>query len=265
MKHCLRRVPPVALALALLTPTTALTQQGGEWVFGIGTGPQLLNAEGDVGFTSARGAERGSINLSPGDFNDLMESAFGFHSFAARGKWRLQLIYGNLALEDETEVSVRGLPPLRTTFQQDVEFGEFTVGYEVANLRGNRFGVLAGVRTTRHDYSLETAPPANSTAGALRRSLDDDWTDALVGLTHVLALSEKISLRSSAAAGFGGSDSYWFVRSVLGWQFARSWKAGLSFEYRGIDYENGDPGDSDWYLYDVNEFGPGLIITYVFQ
>ncbi|MEZ5557692.1 MAG: hypothetical protein R3E86_04005 [Pseudomonadales bacterium] len=256
---------PVALLLVLLVPQLASAQEPSAWTFGIGTGLQRLNAKGDVGFTSARGAETGSIDLTPEDFNDLMESAFGFQAFAAKGKWRFNLTYGNLALEDKSQVSILGLPALTTTFKQDVEFGEITAAYQIATLGAHHFGVLGGVRTTRHDYSLTIAPPPNSSAGTLRRNLDDDWTDVLLGLTHAVALSDKVSWNNSVAVGFGGSDSYWSARSALGWQFARSWNAGLFIEYRNIDFENGNPGDNDWYLYDVDEWGPGISIAYVFH
>ncbi|MEZ5560242.1 MAG: hypothetical protein R3E86_17070 [Pseudomonadales bacterium] len=158
-----------------------------------------------------------------------------------------------------------GQPTLTTTFQQDIEFGELSVVYEFANLSGHRFGVLGGVRTTSHDYSLEIAAPPGSPAGAVRRGLDDDWNDALLGLTHTVALSDRVMWSSSAVAGFGDSESYWSVRSAVGWQFARAWNLGAFMEYRGIDFENGDPGDIDWYLYDVDEFGPGISIAYVFH
>lgn len=260
----MRRSRGPALLLVLLLPQWVVAQDQAGWNFGIGTGLQRLNAEGDVGFTSARGAETAAIDLAPDDFGDLMESAFGFKAFAARGKWRLNLAYGNLALEDKAGFSVGALPSLTTQVQQEVEFGELAVAYEFASLGENRLGLLAGLRTTSHDYSLDIAPPPNSPGPTVRRDLDDSWTDLLIGLTHALPLSERVLWNTSVVAGLGGSESYWSARSALGWQFARSWDLAFFLEYHAIDFENGDPGDSDWYLYDVDEFGPGISITYLF-
>jgi len=261
MNSCLRIVPPSAVALALLAAPLAAWANAPGWIFGIGTGPQRLNVEGDVGFTSARGAERASVDLSPEDISDLMESAIGFQAYAARGPWRFNLSYANLVLEDSSSAVVADQIPLSATFELEIKFGEFTAVRRFADVGPNQFSVLAGVRTTHHDYQVDIA----SGPGAVRRSLDEDWTDILVGMTHAVPLSGTVFLNTTAAVGFGGTDSYWSARTFIGWQFARSWNLGLFVEYRAIEYENGEPGDSDWYLYDANEWGPGVKIAYIFR
>ncbi len=40
---------------------------------------------------------------------------------------------------------------------------------------------------------------------------------------------------------------------------------GLYFIHRTVDFENDNPGDSDYYFYDVKEFGPRLGIAYMFR
>lgn len=271
------RVPPcptLLIALALLAPPELLAAESPTWTFGLGTGLQRLNVSGDVGFSSARGPEIADIDLSPDDFKDLMKSAIGLQAFATKGKWQVALTYANLELEDKARIAIESLPALpalNTRFRQEIAVGELTVAYQVAELAGNRIGVQGGVRTTRHDYDLliTGSPgtlPGDPIATQVSRSLDDDWTDALVGLTHSLDLTENLRWSSSAVAGFGDSDSYWSARTAVAWQPGASpWLIGAYIDFRSIDFENGTPGEPGWYLYDADEWGPGITISYVFR
>ena len=56
-------------------------------------------------------------------------------------------------------------------------------------------------------------------------------------------------------------DKYGFK---FNWEVAKSWVLGFYGKITSIEYENDDPGDPDYYLYDADEFGPGLNILYTF-
>jgi len=249
-----------ALLTALPLAVSAETTSG--WTYGIGSGIQFLNAQGDVGFTSFRGPEMADLDLDAEDFQDLMESAFGFSAFAAKDRWRFVVGYGTLRLEDRSSiVPPQGvLPPLNARFRLDITFAEAGAVYQFAETGRHRWGVLAGVRNTEHDYDVVIATDEDQRV----RRLDQDWTDVLVGLTHAYAFSPKVVWNNKVVAGFGDSDTYWNFNTSIGYQFARSWNVGVFFDYRVVDVELEDPGDTDWYLYDADEWAPGISITYVF-
>jgi hypothetical protein len=251
----------MGLAALLALGTTSAFAEGDEWTFGLGTGIQRLNAKGDVGFTSFRGPELGELDLSPSDVSDLMDSAFGLQGFASKDRWQFRFKYGYLDLQDKAQIDlINGALPLTADFRQEITAGRITAVYNFAETGNSQWGVLGGVNYTRHKYDVRI-----STGNLTRkRKIDEDWTDVLVGLTHTMPLTDTITWRTSAITGFGDTDSYWSMNTAVDWQFARSWNVGIFIDYTEVDFENGNPGDNDWYLYDADEWGPGISIMYVF-
>jgi len=252
----------VTFAVMAAVSASALAQSGSDWVYGIGTGLNRLNAKGDVGLTALGEARYGDLDLSASDFNDLMDSAIGGSFFAANSQWKISLTYATLTLKDTATIDLPGpIPdPLVSKFKQDVTFAEGTVEYKFAKTGEHVWGVIGGIRNTEHKYNIQISVGANG----VTRKLKQDWTDVLVGLTHSYPFSPRVVWNNVAMAGFGDSDSYYAIQTSVNWQFARHWNTGLFFAYKWIDFENDNPGDSNWYLYDVDEFGPGLSIAYIF-
>lgn len=242
-----------------LAPLVGHSQEA-PWAFGIGSGFQFLHAEGDVGFTSFRGAENVDLDLDPSDFRDLMDSVFGFSFFAAKDKWRAVVGYGTLTLLDRANTELVGgaLPPLRSKFEQTITFAEAAATYHFATTGRHFWSALVGVRNTRHEYDVRLGIGAGQT----KRKMDHDWTDAVLGFTHTYALRDRISWNNRIEAGLGQTDSFWAFNTSLNWQFARAWNLGFYIDYKMIDFENDSAGDSNWYLYDADEFGPGISIMY---
>ena len=110
---------------------TPLAEDGSEWTFAIGTGLQLLNAEGDVGLTALGDARYGDLDLSPEDFADMMDSMFGFTGYAENDRWKISVTYGTLTLKDDAAFELRGpfRNPLEARVKQDITFAEGTVEY----------------------------------------------------------------------------------------------------------------------------------------
>jgi hypothetical protein len=98
----------------------------------------------------------------------------------------------------------------------------------------------------------------------LGRDVDHDWTDVPVGLTHGTQLSETWTWSNRLDGGFGGSEGTCLFNSSANWRFAKSWVLGFYGQITSIEYENDDPGDPDWYLYDADEFGLGFNVLYTF-
>ncbi len=75
-----------------------------------------------------------------------------------------------------------------------------------------------------------------------------------------MAFAKKWSWDSLLNGGLGGSEGSYTFQTGIGWHFAKHWSASLYGKLAAVEYENGRPGDSDWYLYDVDEFGVGLSV-----
>jgi hypothetical protein len=231
-----------------------------EWNYGIGTGITRMNAKGDQGINVTLlglGPVEFDVDLDPEDFDDLMKSAFGIGGYFTDKKWMIQYSFVNLELEDEASRTI-GPTTASAKIGFDITGGELTVGYPIHRSPALDFGALVGARYTKHELSSELRVGAQQR----KRSIDNDWTDGLVGLTFGVPFAEKWIWNTRLDAGFGGSDGTYTGKTGVTWRFAKSWTASLDAQYQAIDYENGNKGDTDWYLYDVDEFGWGIKFLY---
>ena len=230
-----------------------------EWHFGIGTGLFFLHAEGDEGFhTNIAGPVELDVDLDPDDFSDLAESAFGLGGYATDGTWLIKYSIGVLKLQDDASRTLPGGTIVSADLDYDITAGELMIGYPV--LSGDSFTLRAegGVRYINHDIDLDVT--VNSTP--LSRGIDEDWTDVLVGLSLAVPFAETWSWDSHVNYGFGGSEGTFGAHTGISWRFFTHWSATLYGKYTAVDFENGSRGDSDWYLYDVDEYGAGLSVLF---
>ena len=246
-------------AVFVLGVVSCSTVAYGEWYSGIGTGLFRLHVKGDVGFhTNIAGPVELDVDLDPDDISDLMETAFGLGGYVTDGTWLIKYSVGVLKLEDDASTTLASGTTVSADLDFDVVAGELLVGYPV--LSGDSFTLRAegGVRYISHDINLDVA--VNSTP--LNRDIDEDWTDALVGLSLAVPFAEEWSWDSHVNYGFGGSEGTFGAQTGISWRFFPHWSATLYGKYTAVDFENGSKGDSDWYLYDVDEYGLGLSILF---
>ena len=242
-----RVVVPVlfAMALTLCLGQSALAQD--EWKFGIGTGFQSFSLDGDVGFPVLPAGTIIDVDLDNSDTSDLLDSAFGFGGFAAKGKWQILFGLGTLTLEDDDG--------LLTKAEWDRTQVEIAAVYRFAKTGNHAWGALFGVRYTEHEWEF--------TFGGTDFDIDEDWTDALVGITHAFPFAGKWSWTNRLDAGFGGSEGSYQFTSAVNRQFGKHWV--VNFNVRQVSTEFGkdeDILDTDFYLYDVDEPGAGIGFLY---
>ena len=60
-----------------------------------------------------------------------------------------------------------------------------------------------------------------------------------------------------------GSEGTFHASTALPLRLGR-WSLTPNASFTAIDFENGTPGDTDWYLYDANEFNWGLALMFHF-
>lgn len=262
-----RKVILALLAAAVLVLPTQGALAQDEWHFGIGTGVFGLNLDGDLGFNAkidgarARGITR-DVDLDNSETSDLVDSAFGLAGSASKGNWTLLLSFGTLTLKDDDN----GL---------DVEWDrtqfEFAGVYRFWTGDKNSLGVLFGVRSLGHEWDfdgnrvrIDSRHPGHVSGDRHRVSsadVDEDWTDVMVGLTHHMAWGEKWSWSNRLDVSFGDSEGNLLINSGINWHFAKHWQLTFYTKYFSVDLEQGSRRDSDFYLYDIDEFGGGVGIT----
>lgn len=234
-------------------------QADDEWKFGLGTGFFALNLDGDIGLNTISGPAKLDVDLDNSDVSDLLDSAFGLSGFAAKDKWRYNYSVSYMKLEGDGSANIGATP-----VTADVSFESTKAGahaeYRFAQLERNEFGVLFGANYTKHD--IENDLTIGGTPS--KRKLDNNWVDAVVGLTHAMSIGPKVSWSSRIQGEFGGSEGTLLIDSGINWQVANHWILRLYGRRTAVDYENDKPGDPEYYIYDVDEFGAGFGVTYLF-
>ncbi len=253
----------VSTIISLLCILCFTASAHAEWRFGIGTGLAALKVDGNSGFNvplAGIGPVIVDIDLSPSDIMDYMETALGFGMFATDGKWMIQASLSHLKLEDD-QLTTQGGNTIASDLSFEMQGIELTVGYPLYESKSVVLRGYTGFRYISHD--LEADVVVNGVT-VVNRDMDENWTDALLGIAAEVPFAEKWSWDTRFDVGLGGSESAYYVNSAVSWKFATHWSTSLFGQYYAVDLENGSPGDADWYLYDADETTLGLKITYLF-
>ena len=252
-----------AFALVLVIGTlfvTPLQAQG--WHFGIGTGILRLNTEGDIGLnTTLLGPTQVAVDLSPEDFDDLMESAIGGGGYLTNGTWMVGFSVGKLKLQDNpTGTLPSGAELTASEVFFEITSGEVTVGYVAYRSPTNSVSVTphVGARYTKHELGADLTILQGATSTDITRGVDHNWTDVLIGASAAVRVVNKVTWNVRADAGFGGSEGTYLVSTGISWQPHRRFSIGPIAKFMAVEVENGERGDADWYFYDANEFGWGI-------
>lgn len=121
--------------------------------------------------------------------------------------------------------------------------------------------VHTGARYTKHELSADIRS-TGLINNHRNREIDNDWTDVLIGFLADVPLAENWTWNNRVDAGYGGSDGTYFFYTGVAWQFHKHWATTLYGSYTAVDFENGNKGDADWYLYDVDQSAVGLNILF---
>lgn len=225
-----------------------------EWNFGFGSGLFNLNVEGDQGInTRIAGPVVLPVDLDPDDISDLMESALGVGGYATNGPWLIQYSLANLALEGQASGAI-GTTPVSARIGFDVTGADVSFGYALTKDSPVSVRLLAGLRYINHELTGDLQVGAN----AISRGVDLDWTDYLVGVQVDVPFNEKWSWGLRLDANEGDTEGGSLVNTGVTWRFVDRWTATVFVQNQALELVNGAPGDTDFYLYDADEFGWGL-------
>jgi hypothetical protein len=239
----------LSAATAGLLLAQSATAAEDSWTFGIGTGLSSLALDGDVGFATESGGVIGDFDLDNGDTADMFESAFGFGGFANKGRWTIHYKFATLTLEDDNR---------DFDAEWDRTAAELALEYKFYKAGNHVFGVLGGVNYTEHEWEFQDK--------VTREKLepDDDWTDAMLGLTHMVPISDTWSWSNRMDYGFGDSEGTFNATTSFNWKPLESWMFSFGLGYRDVEFgDDGDIGDNDFYYYDTDEFTINAGFLYV--
>ncbi|WP_286818444.1 hypothetical protein [Desulfobacter sp. UBA2225] len=242
------------LIAAIIAISMVSSSAYAEWHFGIGTGPSILKIDGDIGFhTNIAGPVKMNVDADPDDIMDVMDSALGLSGYASNGKWTFKAAYANLVLEGSG-----GNRAAHLDIEADLTGAEFAVGYALYEKPYLNLNLIGGIRYTEHEISVDFSTERSQ----LNRTIDNDWTDAVIGLSANVPLTHTLTWNTQMDFGFGGSEGTYTANTGLTWQFYKGWSGTLFCKYAAVDFENAARGSQDWYLYDMNEQSLGLAIFY---
>jgi hypothetical protein len=250
--------------VSLLSVSTASAQDGKKWYFGIGTGLSGTNLEGDMGlYSEPLGATiKPEVELDPGDFQDLVSTAFGLGGYATNTKWMITYKGGFIELEGDGSGTLPGGDSYATNIKFKITFFETQAGYVAYRSPNRKFHLqpYTGVRFTKH--KIENDLTVNDNLSTFEH--DNSWADLLLGTTLGYAFSPKWSWSLSADGGFGGSEGSFTGKTSITWKPHPHWSFSPNATFSSTEYENGEEGDTDWYLYDMDQTQFGLSFLYHF-
>ena len=239
-----------------------------ELYWGIGTGLVRQNAEGDQGLNINQfGPLVAAIDLEPDDFDDIIESAFGFGGYVTNGQWLVKYKLGKVKMGGDAKGTIPDGPAVAGDLFFDMTFGEATYGYTVWRSQKGMFSLtpFAGIKYLKHELGVEVdVNDGNTTTNVTIVSVENSWTDFVIGTAFNVTFSPKLSSNTSVSAAFGGSEGIYSFNTGLSWRIWEIFSIGPTFSYSAIEVKNGKSGDTDFYIYDANEFGFGLSFLFHF-
>lgn len=231
------------------------------WTYGIGTGISALDVSGDGGFNTALlGPVDFDASLEPDEVNDFMESALGFGGFAKKGDLTIQYSYGRLELEEDVSAAQGGnVGEIDLSFSTVV--AEVLVEYAFAKSGKNTWGAIGGVRYIDQEYEAKLTINGIEVFDG---SVDDSWVDVVVGVSHSYTISPTLFWSSQLDYGGGGSEGVTHFNTGISKVFGEKWLVRGFVDFKDIEYEEGDRGDSDWYFYEAEETTAGVSFLYLY-
>jgi hypothetical protein len=248
--------------LVFITVFTTQSVAQDEWRHGIGTGLFALNLDGDLGMhTNAFGPVQVEMDLDTSDISDYVKTAYGFGGFSAKGEWKFLYSLQYMELGDD----VKGVTdPGGIAVKADATFtasgAEVAAVYNFAKTGKSAWGALGGIRYMKHEFESDVTIGAST----FSRNFEHEWTDVIIGLTHDYLISKTMAWNTQIDAGFGESEGTASIKTGASWRLGDSWVTSFYGKYMANHLENGNKGDEDWYLYDVDEFGVGLGVVYLY-
>lgn len=253
-----KHILAIAILTCLLMPLGALADDG--WKFGIGTGISLLDVDGDAGFNTPVGPVLFDASMTSDEVREYTESAFGFGGFAKKGDWTITYSIFQMDMEDTLSAEQGGnTGDLTVTFT--ATGAEVLTKYRFSKTAKNSWEAIGGLRYTGQEYGAELEI---NNVTVFDGSVDDNWLDLVVGISNIYVISPTLLWTSQLDYGLGGSEGTIHFNTGVSKILNKSWMIRGAVDVKDIEYEEGNPGDSDWFYYKATESTAGFSFMYMF-
>lgn len=124
-------------------------------------------------------------------------------------------------------------------------------------------GVGARINNVKDALNINVGPPVNANKYGEKSAT---WVDPLIVARLKGAINNKWLLQLRAdMGGFGiGSQFAWQLQPDVYFRASRLLEIGLGYRIISMDYHSGTQGTPDWFLFDMEEYGPQLRIGFNF-
>jgi hypothetical protein len=120
-------------------------------------------------------------------------------------------------------------------------------------------GVGARINNVQNGLNITVGAPVNLNKSAVKIAT---WVDPLIVARLKGAINNKWLLQLRAdMGGFGlGSQFAWQLQPDVYFRVSKLLELGLGYRIISMDYHTGSQGSADWFLFDLEEYGPQLRI-----
>ena len=205
------------------------------------------NMKGTMGIDSLPAAD---VDASAGDLLDHFKFGISIYFEAYKNKWAICTDISYIKLGAE----IRRDPHINSG-----EAVSRQLMFEASGLRKLLSFLELGVGLRLNSLKIEMDLNYNTSGGvkSAGRSLSETWVDPFVAARAKFNLLNDLLFLHVRGdiGGFGvGSDLAWGAQGYAGIRISRTFQASIGYRIISTDYENGSR--KDYFLYDVDVFGP---------
>jgi hypothetical protein len=128
------------------------------------------------------------------------------------------------------------------------------------------FGVGARINNITAGVNINFTPPIGSGSASGNDQRSNTWVDPLIVTRLRTWINNKWLLQLRAdIGGFGiGSQFAWQLQPDIGYRASKLLELGIGYRIISMNYTNGTQGTANYFLYDMNEYGPQVRIGFNF-
>jgi hypothetical protein len=219
--------------------------------------PYLLgvNIDGDAGIGRVSGAD---VDISTSDILDSLDLAGMVHFEAHHDSgWGVGLDYACMDLSDDLT------GPLGGVLDAEVFEGVFDAFVVKRSGSGDRqLDYFGGLRWWNIEVDVVIDPAV--LPGTASRSVEEDWIDGFIGARWKNPIGEKWLFSLRGDVGAGAADFTWKVATGFRYRIGDSTALDLAYIALGVDYEDGNPGEPGYFMYDTITHGPAVGFQFQF-
>jgi hypothetical protein len=127
-------------------------------------------------------------------------------------------------------------------------------------------GVGARINSIKAGLTVNASIPSGSNTELFSTDKTNAWVDPLIVTRMRTWVNNKwlFQLRADIG-GFGiGSKIAWQLQPDIGYSVSKLLQVGIGYRIISMNYENGTKGTDDYFLYDMDEYGPQVRIGFNF-